>query len=242
MKSITFLSILAVGAATAGEPVMYDKSPMIPPPAAPSLYNWFVGGSVGYLLEAEEEMYHGHIGMDLGSQLGGWDQAIFLEVGYADLGECSNFGYPDPQGSSTGGKGPGGDFEDYLYYYGQGRVCFDLEIIPVTLNYKLERPLTQSLSAYLGIGAGVAFMDAEAKIGGSDDSDDDTVFYAQFFTGLVYNINPTFELFAGARVIYFDDPDFSLFGSSVDLDDLDDAGVDIDNTDYLIEAGARINF
>lgn len=241
MKSITLLSLLAVGTSLAGEPAVYDKNPVMPPmPPAPSLYSWFAGATAGYLFENEEEMYTLHLGMDLSNQLAGWDQALYLEVGSFKLDGCIDAQYPDPQGSAPAANVPLSDFESYFYEY--GRACFDLEVIPVTLNYKLEKPITQSLNGYLGIGAGVAFIDAEAKIGNMKDSDDDVVFYGQLFAGVLYNVNPSFELFAGARLIYFDEPSFNLFNTNVDIDDIDDAGYEVHNTDVLLEAGARINF
>lgn len=203
MKCITILSILAVGSVLAGEKApISEKSPIIPP--APSLYQWFAGATAGYLLENDEEMYTAHIGVDLPNQLRGWDQAIYLEVGYIEFERCMN----DQQGVAS------------------TRLCLDIEIIPVTLNYKLEKQVSQSLNAYCGLGAGMAFIDAEVP----GVPDDDTVFYAQLFGGVLYNVNSSWELYAGARVIYFED------------DDLESIGVDIENTDYLVEIGARHNF
>jgi opacity protein-like surface antigen len=234
MKTITLLSLLAVGSAAAGEPT-YDKSPIMPPPA-PSLYQWFAGATVGYLIENEEEMYTAHIGVDLPNQLAGWDQALYLEIGYTELGGCLHS--PTPQANAS--KAYEDNFFGNLFQY--GRMCIDLEIIPVTLNYKLERPIGQSLNAYLGLGAGAAFIDADASTSGSSSSDDDTVFFAQAFGGILYNVNPSFEIYAGARVIYFDEPEFNLYDTSVDLDDFDDFGFEVHNTDVLVEVGARVNF
>ena len=204
MKSTILLTILAAGSVVAGEKApIFDKNPVIPP--APSLYSWFAGGTVGYLIENEEEMYTAHIGVDLPNQLRGWDQAIYLEVGYIEFERCMN----DQQGVAS------------------TRLCLDIEIIPVTLNYKLEKQVSQSLNAYCGLGAGMAFIDAEVTGVGSAD---DTVFCAQLFGGVLYNVNSSWELYAGARVIYFED------------DDLESIGIDIENTDYLVEIGARHNF
>ncbi|MDE0827455.1 MAG: hypothetical protein OSA48_11710 [Akkermansiaceae bacterium] len=202
MKCITILSLLAVGSVLAGEKTpISEKSPIIPP--APSPYQWFAGATAGYLLENDEEMYTAHIGVDLSNQLRGWDQAIYLEVGYIDI--CYSV------------------IDSSQSIYG----CLDMEIIPVTLNYKLEKQVSQSLNAYCGLGAGMAFIDVEASGLGSAD---DTVFYAQLFGGVLYNVNSSWELYAGARVIYFED------------DDLESIGVDIENTDCLVEIGARHNF
>ena len=231
MKSTILLTILAAGSVVAGEKApIFDKNPVIPP--APSLYSWFAGGTVGYLIENEEEMYTAHIGVDLPNQLRGWDQAIYLEVGYTEInGRISN------SNSDTGEESP---FELLLRQNGPFNV--ELEIIPITLNYKLERPLTQSLNTYIGIGAGVALVDAKLSSAVDSDSDDDTVFFAQAFGGVLYNVNPSFELFAGARVIYLDEPEFSIYGISFGTDDLNDYGFDFETTDVLVEVGGRVNF
>ena len=233
MKSITLLSILAAGSVLAGEKAVLDKSPVMPP--APSLYSWFAGGTVGYLTENEEEMYTGHLGVDLPNQLGGWDQAIYLEVGYFEIGECENY-----QGSNI--PQTGGDdqyeftrFESLFAEY--GRACFDVEVIPITINYKLEKPLTNALNVYVGAGAGVALTEADGKVGPVSDDDDDTVFYAQLFGGVLYNVNPSFELYAGARAIYMDEAEYSLYGTDFDFEDLGG-----ETTDFLLEAGGRVNF
>ena len=226
MKSTILLTILAAGSVVAGEKApIFDKNPVIPP--APSLYSWFAGGTVGYLIENEEEMYTVHLGVDLPSQLGSWDQAIYLEVGYTEIdGRISN--------------NEDNDASPFGRFLLNNPFNVELEIIPITLNYKLERPLTQSLNTYIGIGAGVALVDAKLSSAVDSDSDDDTVFFAQAFGGVLYNVNPSFELFARARVIYLDEPEFSIDGTSFGTDDLN--GFDFETTDVLVEVGGRVNF
>ena len=229
MKHIAVLTVLATSSwAVAGEPV-YDKSPMVPPPA-PSLLQWFAGGSVGYLLDNEEEMYHLHVGRELANDIGCWSPSVYLEVGYTELGGCFDQQI-DPQ--SLAG-------EDFFFE----RICLDLEIIPVTLNYKLEQQVSNNLNWYVGVGAGVAFIDADATIyskGTFSRSDDDTVFYAQAFTGLVYNVNPSFEVYGGVRYIYFDEPSFDFDGLSADWSDIESA-FGFENEDVLVELGGRFNY
>jgi len=125
--------------------------------------------------------------------------AIFLEVGYAEYDETI-FG-----------------------------TSVDIDFVPVTLNYKFERPLTGNINWYAGVGAGALFIDADA--GGF--SDDDTVFTGQAFLGLVWNISDRFEIFGGGRWIYLDGGSFSDSGESVDTDSDDD---------ILGELGLRFNF
>ena len=209
MKTFAFLSILAAGSLMAGEKAAL--SPVAPPPS-PTLWQWFVGGSIGYLDDLDTEMYHLHAGVDLPSQLGGFDQAIFLEVGYANPDQTIASGY----------------YPEYPNGYEGMRVSSirgEADLIPITLNYKLERALTDSFSMYFGGGIGAAYVDVDAL----GSSDDDWTFYGQVFGGLLYNINEMWEIYGGVRWIYIDDTD--VFGVSVDSED-----------DWLAEIGVRINF
>ena len=101
----------------------------------------------------------------------------------------------------------------------------DLDIIPVTINYKYEWMFTDSFGFYAGAGIGGANVDFSA----GPLSDDEWVFTAQAFAGLVWNVTPSFEFYAGARYMWIDD--ISIGGA--DHDDLDDVG---------IGAGIRFNF
>lgn len=190
-----------------------SKGVMMPPPPPACGWNWFAGGSVGTLLDFEEEMYTLHFGSEYGCQGGLDTHALFLEVGYTE----GDFGF-NPQ--TVGTAIPFADI--------------DGDIIPVTLNYKYERNLGGAFNIYAGAGAGVAFVDVDASFGGPSTSFDDTVFYGHVFAGVTYNFNPSFELYAGARYIFMDDPD--LTGSGI----LDEA-FSLDG-DVLIELGARYNF
>jgi opacity protein-like surface antigen len=236
MKTIPLLLLGFAIPAIAGTSA---KETVTPGPAPdPCLFTWFAGGSVGYLTELEEPMYHLHIGTDTCWNLGGWDVALFLEVGYTEKDDS----WRSPQGNSTfppnldDFDGDLDDIEDFLKGFaaaGFGNSGYDLDIIPITFNVKLERPLTGNLNAYFGGGLGMALVDFSAKAGLTRFSDDDWVFVGQLFAGLNYNFNPNFEMYGGVRWIYFDDAGLSDGGTSVDLE-LDD--------DFLLEIGARFNF
>ena len=189
--------------------------PPPPPPAEPSLWNWFIGASAGYLVDFEEPMYHVHVGVDTPWNVGGFDVALFAELGYTEKSENFSFLVQDPQMSAP------------VFITQQGKASVD--IIPLTFNVKLERPIAQNLNFYVGAGLGVAFVDLKVSSPSGSVSDDDTVFAAQAFAGLVYNVSPAFEVYGGARWIYLDDGD--LFGSSADFGD-----------DVLLELGLRYNF
>ena len=207
--AFTLLAGLSLAAsAQAGEDYS-AKAPVAPAPA-PALWTWFAGGSVGYLTDMDTEMYTLHVGMerqidDVSSH------AIFLEVGYAN-----------PDGYGFGTKGGSADT----------RFDVDADIIPVTINYKYERSITDKLDWYIGAGVGLAFVDTDHSYKNHNSWSDvknnisDAEFYGQIFTGLVYNVSDEFEIFGGARYIYMnDDDDFNTYGD-----------------DWMFELGARWNF
>ena len=204
MKTQLMIAMLATASVYAGTSA---KTPVPPPPSDPCLFTWFAGGSVGYLTEFEEEMYTVHVGTDTCWNVAGWDVALFAELGYTEK---------DTQGFDPNQTGP-------------LLTDLDIEIMPLTANIKFEHPLSGNLNAYLG--AGLGFSNVDLSIGGF--SDDDWVFTAQLFAGLVYNFSPKWEMYGGARWIYFDDADLTLGAAPLNAD-LDD--------DFFLELGARYNF
>lgn len=215
------------------------KETVAPAPAPePCLFTWFAGASVGYLTEFEEPMYNFHIGTDTCWNLGGWDVALFLELGYTEKDDdWSNvpWGLTSAQPAFIDLANSSGDLDDLESALsanaanGWGNTGYDLDIMPITFNVKLERPLSGNLNAYVGGGLGVAMVDLSVDTGPGSFSDDDWVFTGQVFAGLNYNFTPNCEMYGGARWIYFDDA--SLGGSDLELDD-----------DFLLEIGARYNF
>jgi opacity protein-like surface antigen len=210
MKLTALLALTLSLPAFAGSP---SKQSLQPLTSEPALWNWFAGGSVGYLVDAEEEAYHLHLGVDTPWTVGGFNVAIFGEVGYTEEAGSETYFYG----------------EDYYSDLDIERVNYSLEIVPLTLNVKLERSIGQNLNFYVGAGAGVAFVDFSARGFGESVSDDDTVFMFQAFAGVSYDIHPSFQVYGGARWIYLDDSEF--FGIDVDSGD-----------DVLLEAGLRFKF
>jgi len=209
---LTTSSVIALTCAShAGEEYSAKSSKaVIPPPAPECRLEWFVAASAGYLTDAEEEMYHLQFGVE--KACSDHSHALYLEIGYTE------FDYR--VGSPVTAANIFGDI--------------DVEIIPITLNYKYQRSINQNLSWYAGVGAGIALVDQDVEYFIGDDSFDDTVFYAQAFAGLIYDFNPNFEVFLGARYIYMDDPDLSPVPAY-------NSGSDIDG-DVLVELGARYTF
>ncbi len=167
-----------------------------------STWDWFVGGSAGYLNDYEEDMYTLQFGANSPWVMSGWSVALFGEIGWTENHDALN-------GVVPFGGNP------------------DLDLVPITFNAKFEHLISGGLSAYVGAGAGVTYLDADFRTATGSRHTDDWVFTAQVFAGIAYHVNDNVELFGGARWIYFEDPDFN----GVSLDD-----------DILFEGGLRFHF
>lgn len=228
----TTAALSVTATAFAGTPAQVTA----PPPApAPAPGGWFVGGTFGQfdsdsnladliglptgvtqgdidVDDAEFDMYTLHVGRQMG-QFIGCDVAAYLEVGYlnGDLDAHASF-----YNSFN---------EDYDFGWNDLTQTIDLDIIPVTINFSLERPLFGPVSGYLSAGLGYAFTDAEID----GESDNDGGFYAQASFGLLYNINEQFEVFGGGRWLHLESLDFG------------DADFELDDS-LAWEIGLRYNF
>lgn len=195
LTSITLVSFLPA-AALAGEPMTPTsaKEPiMTPPPLCESA--WIAGLGVDYLLDAEEAYYNGHFGYDFGC-----GHALFLEAGW--LQQDQDFSALVPGAVPIG-------------------LNVELDVIPITLNYKYEYAFTPQLAFYAGLGAGASYTDVEISAGPFGVSDDSWSFTAQAFAGLAYNVSDSFTIYGGARYLWLDDP--TVFG--VNVGNLDDVGI-----------------
>lgn len=218
--------IIALSSVTATAYAGTPATVTAPPPApAPSLCEWFVGGSFGQLYDVgnnldslidneiryggvdvedlDMNMYTLHVGRGLTNQ-NGWDIAAYLEVAYLD-------------GDMT--------ISAFSSYQRKESTNIDFEMIPVTANLKVEHAIYGPVSGYLSGGLGYAWSRVSAE--GEDANDGG--FYAQLAAGLVYNVNESFEIFAGARWLYLDSVDFG------------DSTFELDNS-FAWEAGLRFNF
>lgn len=203
MKNTLLLSLfLAVPAFAGTSEVVTESAP--PPQYTQDTWSWFVGGTAGYLLDAEEDMYTLQVGAKSPWIVGGWNVALFAEAGWTENHDALD------------GFGP-------LGFAGDN----DLDIVPITGNVKFEKLISGGLSVYAGVGAGTAYLDADFETAGGRRHTDDWIFTAQAFAGLAYNVSDNFEVFGGARWIYFGDNDW--------------AGVDLDD-DVLLEGGLRYHF
>lgn len=189
MKNTLLLSLFLAVPAFAGTSEVVTES--APPPMTQDTWSWFVGGTAGYLLEADEDMYTFQVGAKSPWIVGGWNVALFAEAGWTENHDALD------------GFGP-------LGFAGDN----DLDIVPITGNVKFEKLISGGLSVYAGAGAGTAYLDNDYDTVGGLRHTDDWIFTAQVFAGLSYNVNDNLELFGGARWIYFGDNDWD-----VDIDD-----------------------
>lgn len=192
----TAFATLALPALQAGE-VHSTAQTTYTPPAPTEHIGWYLGGGIDYMIDAEDAFYNAHVGYDFGN-----GSSLFLESGW--LGEEQ-----DVVGTPAG-----------LFFLNA-----DIDIVPVTLNYKYEHMFTDSFGVYVGAGLGAAHIDT--SIGFFDDSSWE--FTAQAFAGVVYNVSPNFEIYGGVRYMWLDD----VKVGAVTTDNLDDVG---------IGAGIRWNF
>lgn len=207
-KLVTSLAALSiVTPAFAGDPYVVPPAPYVPAPDLQSDLDWFMGASAGYLEFAEEPMYTFHIGREIGS-VAGWTSSIYVEGAFTEI-----------KGNTLTENGL--------------RADLDGKIIPITLNYKLDKTLTGGFGIYAGLGAGLALVNLEATTSLGSGYDRDTPFYGQAFLGLEAELTETLEIFGGARYIYLDDTEFSDNGETLSLESQDG---------FFYEGGLRLKF
>lgn len=227
-QALPWLTALAlVTAAQAGTPGTVTA----PPPAA-GLWQWFIGGSAGYLTDLEEGMYGLQVGGEYRAPGAYGTHSVYLQVGYTQ--DDASYAFLPPAGT-TGGK--------------TQAASIDLDIIPITLNYKFEAPIAGRLNYYIGVGLGIAILDSSydwswSQVtappnpfeGAGSDDETDVRFYGDVTAGLAYRMADTAEIYVGVRYIFMDNVDhpIDVYGAPSY-----DAGI---NNDLLIELGLRFDF
>lgn len=199
MKNILILSLLLAAPALAGSSQIMTESSQ-PSVTQSNAWDWFIGGTAGYLLDYEEDMYTFQFGGNTPWVLSGWSVALFGEVGWTENHDSRVI----PFGGNS-----------------------DVDLVPMTFNAKFEHLITGGLSAYIGAGLGTTYIDADYSTPTGRRHTDDWISTAQIFAGLAYHVSDNFEIFGGARWIYFDDTEIT----GVSLDD-----------DILVEGGLRFRF
>lgn len=243
MKSSTLIALASSITATAFAGSAKETIIPAPEPAPAAPGGWFIGATYGQLNsvgiggsdffdqvvenEIERPLYGNegtevddfdfdlfslHVGRDLETKVLGCDVAAYLEVAYL-TGDATLTAYLYNSGGAVASTGV-------------SSTDIDLDIIPITLNVKLERGIFGALSVYGTAGVGYAFSDASVL----GESERDGGFYAQASAGLLYNVTQQFEIYGGARWLYL---------GSVGIADDDDLQLD---NDFAWEVGLRYNF
>jgi len=215
---------------------------MTPAPAtasAPSLAEWFIGGTFGELNNVETNQTSAQISALVGTYLvpnggqllsskidkpdfnvwtldvgrsfadcNGWDFAGYLEIGWLD-------GSMKYKGSYT--------LASTTYSVSD---TADIDIVPLTINGKVQHQIYGPIDGYLTAGVGYAW----AKNSSFGSTTNDGGFVAQASAGLLYNVCNSFQLFGGARWFYL---------SRVNIGD---TGLDLGNNKIAWEIGARYKF
>lgn len=170
------------------------------------------------------------VGMEYRNPGGQGTHAIYLEVGFTQ--DDANFRHI--------ANLPGGRSEE---------ADIDLDLIPITLNYRYDAPLAGRLNWFIGAGAGVAIVDSSYhwswtqvvappgpfEGGGSDDQTNARL-YGDVFAGLSFDVSDSFEVYTGVRYILMDEQD-----RDIDVTGVSDFSEGI-NGDVMIELGATYHF
>jgi outer membrane protein W len=106
---------------------------------------------------------------------------------------------------------------------------FKADLLPVTLNYRLQTASTGKFGYYFGAGAGFARATIDGVSINGPVRLRDHSFAAQAFAGVTYQVGPSTNLSLGAKYIWVDDMEF--VGSTVEVGD-----------DVAIQAGFTFKF
>jgi opacity protein-like surface antigen len=139
----------------------------------------YVGAGVGYMIDAEEELFTVRIGMDVAG-----DETIShnleFEIGYISDSEEETW-------------------DDIV-------VKADWDVIPLMLNYRLTGSMQEGLGYYFGVGLGMSEFSVDGSALGYSVSASDWVFTGQGFLGASYAFTENFSMSLGYRYIYLSEP------------------------------------
>jgi len=149
--------------------------------------------------DVDLNMYSLHFGRVVGNA-GGFDLAAYLEVAWM-TGDFNATGILRniPEGTD-------------LVLFSQK---FDIDIVPVTLNFKAEHTLFGPVGAYISGGLGYAWT----NISGDGYDESGGGFFAQAAAGLVWNVSESIDIYGGARWVYLDSLDYGNDSLGFELDD-----------------------
>lgn len=199
-------------------------------PIRSELWTWFAGGGAGYLTDHDEWMGTLSLGACRNRNDEGVRHSVFAEVGLT--------GYDE--GFASVPRLPGARLEE---------ARLDIDVIPITLNYRFDSLIRDRWGFFAGCGLGVAVVDsaydwnwsqalpppAQATGGGSDDGCDARL-YGQLFAGATFDVTEKLRLHAGLRWILMDENT-----RQIDVTGVSDQREGIHN-ELCIEIGMRWSF
>lgn len=106
---------------------------------------------------------------------------------------------------------------------------FKADLLPVTLNYRLQVAGPNKLGYYFGAGAGFARVGIDGVSTNGPVRLHDDAFAAQAFAGITYQVGPSTSLSVGAKYIWIDDVQFA--GTTFEAGD-----------DVALQAGVTFKF
>ncbi|HEX2101970.1 MAG TPA: outer membrane beta-barrel protein, partial [Candidatus Synoicihabitans sp.] len=98
--------------------------------------------------------------------------------------------------------------------YSDSASGIDMDMIPVTANYRGTVSVAEKLGVYFGGGLGAAFIDIDSPFGVNAS---ETAFAVQGFGGVEFRASDRIALVAGARYIWVDE--ISPWGYNVEVGD-----------------------
>lgn len=193
------------------------------------LWKWFAGASAGYVTGFDQGMYSLQAGVELQDPASKGSHAFYLEIAYT--GDDASFGFtPGLPGAATE----------------EARI--DVDVIPITLNYRYEAAITENWNWYAGLGLGCAIVDTSYdwswsqavpppnNHGGGSEDDTSVRFYGDLRAGVTFDVSDSFRFLAGVRYVMMDEEDHHI-----DVTGVSDyeAGV---NNEFVFEAGMLWRF
>jgi len=153
-----------------------------------------------------------YTGLELGYLIDSEDEYIAARLGFEV--------FPAEAGSHN--------LEAEVGYFEDSESFVKIEILPITVNYRLEVHSAEKWSYNAGVGAGMSRV--RVKASGYGFSSSDNAFTAQAFAGASYKFSPSLAFTLGVRYIWIDDIELGSLG-----------GVEVGD-DVAFSAGVRFQF
>ncbi len=123
---------------------------------------------------------------------------------------------------SAGYKAGNNSFYAQLFRYDNEELGLDLELSTLTANWDYNIALNDTMSLYLGAGAGLGRIEA-SLVGFAGPSIEDDVFAANAKAGIEFQVIENLSIRTGLQYFYFGESDF---GAGAVVDSVDDVGIE----------------